>query len=252
MQYSFFRCVLFAMALCMPIWVSAASLNQAAWVPDSGRYHFGYRSIPNIRITKAPADTDWKRWAMLHDGAAYRLYFFRQGSRTQLYQFAFNRSSNAYEYGYNQSIPILTLVGAPEDADFSSFSMLHDGQDYRLYVRPKGNPKALYQFAWVPDTATYQFGYRSIPKMDITGFPEDADWRRWQMLHDGNDYRLYVFVAGGYQFYQGAFKRETENYEYSYRSIPVLTLVGVPEDSNRHSAAMLHDGDHYRFYFQAP
>ena len=230
--------------------VSAASLNQAAWVPGTSNYQFGYNSIPNMPIINAPADTDWNRWAMLHDGSAYRLYFFKKNSNSKFYQFSFNRSKNAYQFGYN-SIPVLTLAGAPRNADFSSFSMLHDGRDYRFYLRPKGNPKALYQFAWVPGTTTYKFGYRSIPKMNVTGFPRDTDWSRWQMLYDGNAYRFYAFKSGSNtKFYQGSFKRSTSNYEYAYRSIRVLNLVGTPASSNTRRAAMLHDGSAYRFYFQ--
>lgn len=228
----------------------AASLNQAAWVSGSNNYQYGHRSIPNIKIRNAPADTDWKRWAMLHDGAAYRLYFFKKGSKSKIYQFAFNRAKNVYEYGYN-SIPVLTLVGAPRDANFRSFAMLHDGKDYRLYLRQKGNPRVLYQFAWVQGTTTYKFGHRSIPKMNITGFPRDTDWRRWQMLHDGSAYRLYFFKKGSNtQFYQGSFKRSTQSYEYGHNSIPVLNLVGMPANSNTRRAAMLHDGTDYRLYFR--
>lgn len=230
----------------------SVSLNQAAWVANSTKYQFGHHSIPNIKIIKAPADTDWKRWAMLHDGKAYRLYFFKKDSQNKIYQFAFNRAKNAYQYGYN-SIPVLTLDNAPRDADFSSFSMLHDGKDYRLYLRPKSNAKALYQFAWMPGTTSYKFGYRSIPKMNITGFPKDTDWKRWQMLHDGDSYRFYAFKLGSNKkFYQGSFNRATQNYEYGYQSIPILNLKSIPKNSNTYSAAMLHDGTDYRFYFLAP
>ena len=51
-----------------------SSVNQGAWVPLTTRYEYGYRSIPNIPITGAPPDTNFSRWAMLHDGSAYRLY----------------------------------------------------------------------------------------------------------------------------------------------------------------------------------
>lgn len=250
MKFSLMKVIAITVAVSASSVASASSLNQAAWVPNTSTYKFGYNSIPNIPVIAAPADTDWKRWAMLHDGSAYRLYFFKKDSNNKLYQFAFNRSRNAYQYGYN-SIPVLTLVNAPQDADFSTFSMLHDGSDYRLYVRQKGNPKALYQFAWVPGTSKYQFGYRSIPKIDVTGFPRNTDWSRWQMLHDGSAYRFYAFILGSNtQFYQGAFNHSTQDYEYGYNSIRVLTLVDTPTNSNQSSAAMLYDGSAYRFYFQ--
>ena len=73
-----------------------SSVNQAAWVPNSANYQFGYNSIPNIPITGAPADTNWRRWSMLHDGSVYRMYFFKGSTRDTLYQFGWNGSTYAY------------------------------------------------------------------------------------------------------------------------------------------------------------
>ncbi|HNG61479.1 MAG TPA: hypothetical protein PKZ52_16770, partial [Cellvibrionaceae bacterium] len=81
---------------------NAQSLNQGAYVPGTTTYQYGYNSIPNIQISGAPADTDFKRSAMLHDGSTYRLYFFKKNSTNTLYQFGWNGS--VYQYGYN-SIP---------------------------------------------------------------------------------------------------------------------------------------------------
>ncbi|NEP73254.1 MULTISPECIES: hypothetical protein [unclassified Okeania] len=38
----------------------------------------------------------------------------------------------------------------------------------------------------------YQF-YPEIPLLPVVGAPSDANWRRWSMLHDGSDYRMYCF-----------------------------------------------------------
>jgi hypothetical protein len=212
------------------------SVNQAAYVPGSTTYRFGFRSIPRIPITGAPADTNWRRWAMLHDGSAYRMYFFKGSTRDTLYQFAWNGSS--YDFGH-RSIPELTLTNIPADADPSSFSMLHSGNLYHLYLRRLGDPQLLYQFLWVPGTTTYEWGRApAIPTLEVAGFPSDTDWARWMMLHDGAAYRLYAFKLG------------SNTHLYGHRSIPVLTLDGTPADSNLASAAMLHDGSAYRFYFQ--
>ena len=51
------------------------SLNQAAYMPSTATYQFGHNSIANIKIEGAPQDTDWNRWAMLHDGRDYRFCF---------------------------------------------------------------------------------------------------------------------------------------------------------------------------------
>jgi len=228
-----------------------SSLNQAAWVPGTTKYRFGYNSIPNIPITGAPADTNWRRWSMLHDNSVYRMYFFKGSTRDTIYQFGWNGSS--YAYGH-LSIPVLSLTNIPADADASSFSMLHSGSYYHLYLRQLGNPNRLYQFLWVPNTTTYEWGRSpAIPQLSVTGFPADTDWARWMMLHDGSDYRLYAFKLGSNtEFYQGSWSAAASQYQYAYNSIPVLQLEGIPANSNLASASMLHDGNAYRFYFQAP
>ena len=224
-----------------------SSVNQAAYVRGSATYQFGYNSIPNIPITGAPADTNWRRWAMLHDGTTYRMYFFKGSTHNTLYQFAWNGSS--YEFGHN-SIPELTLLNIPEDADTSSFSMLYSGAGYHLYLRQLGNPNRLYQFLWEPGTSHYTFGLSpAIPELEVAGFPADTDWARWSMLHDGNDYRLYAFKLGSNtEFYQGAWNGK--QYAFGYNSIEKLKLAGTPANSQMASIAMLYDGGDYRFYVQ--
>lgn len=225
------------------------SLNQAGYNSSVVAYQYGHRSIPNIMITGAPSDLDWSRWAMLHDGSTYRLYFFKAGTNDTLYQFGYNPASSDYEYGYN-SINVLKITGAPADADPSSFAMLHDGTDYRLYMRSVSNPARIYQFAFNSTSRNYEFGYRSIPVMDVTGAPSDVDWDRWAMLHDGSVYRHYAFKQGSETtFYQFGFNASTSDYEYGFRSIPTLTVQNMPSNSDTNDFAMLHDGSVYRFYF---
>jgi hypothetical protein len=226
-----------------------ASVNQGAWVSGTTRYEFGYNSIPNIAITGAPPDTNFARGGMLHDGGAYRMYFFRGSTADTLYQFAWNGSS--YAFGYN-SIPLLTLTGVPTDVDASSLSMLHSGSAYHAYLRRLGDPTTLYQFIWVPGTTTYQWGYGAyLPTLSVRGFPTDADWSRWEMLHDGAAYRIYSFRYGfNDRLLQGSWNPADGAYEYGYNSIPELTLAGFPPNSDVGKSAMLHDGSAYRFYFQ--
>jgi hypothetical protein len=225
------------------------SLNQGAWVSGSDKYEYGYNSIPNIPVTGAPADANFRRWSMLHDGSAYRLYVFRGSTRDTLYQFSWNGSS--YAYGHN-SIPVLTLTNAPADADSSSISMLHSGGAYHAYLRRLGDPTTLYQFIWVPGTTTYQWSYANyIPTLRVTGFPADTDWSRWTMLHDNSTYRIYAFHYGhNDQLAQGSWNAGAQEYQYAYNSIPELKLVNFPANSNVGRAAMLHDDAHYRLSFQ--
>ena len=62
--------LLFSMLFVLQFVGAEPSLNQAAY-QGGNIYKFGYRSIPNTKIKNAPVDTDWIRWAMLHDGSTY-------------------------------------------------------------------------------------------------------------------------------------------------------------------------------------
>lgn len=223
-----------------------ASINQAAYVPGSTTYRFGYNSIPNMPITGAPGDANLARWSMLHDGSDYRLYCFKGSTNNTLYQFAWNGSS--YEFGY-KSIKELTLTNMPEDADASSASMLFGDGNYRCYLRKLGDPTTLYQFAWVNGTAKYEWGQgASIPSLSVTDFPDDTDWSRWSMLNDGS-YRIYAMKLGSNtEFYQGSWNGSS--YQFGHNSIKTLTLEETPSNSNLASMSMLHDGSAYRFYLQ--
>ena len=225
----------------------ASSLDQAAYVTGSSVYDYGHNSIPNISVTGAPDDTDFTRWAMLHDGSTYRLYFFRANSNAQIYQFGYNPASSAYEFGFN-SIPVIDITGAPADADPGSFAMLHDGRTYRLYMRGIDNPQSLYQFGFNSRTSDYEFGFNSIPVINITGAPADANFDGWAMLHDGSNYRLYAFNKSAPEsLYQFAYNGST--YAYGFNSINVLTVTDMPDGSHKDDFAMLHDGSNYRFYY---
>lgn len=226
------------------------SLNQFAWVAGTDDYKFGHRSIPNMPISGAPADTNFDRWAMLFDGTDYRLYFFKGSTRDTLYQFAFNSASGSYEFGF-RSISELKLTGLPEDASSDSFAMLHDGATYRLYLRKLGDKSTLYQFGFNPATSNYEFGYNSIPEISVTNAPTDTDWSRWAMLHDGSAYRLYAFRLGtNAEFYQAAFNPRAGEYQFGFNSIADLDLSDIPKDSDLSDMGMLHDGSDYRFYLK--
>lgn len=110
-------------------------IYQAAFNTGTQRYEYGYNSINFLNLTKAPADTDFDRWAMLHDGSAYRFYAFKSGSDTQFYQFAYNAGQGTYEYAYNNAIPTLTVAGMPANSDRSEMVMLHDGSNFRFYFQ---------------------------------------------------------------------------------------------------------------------
>jgi len=221
-------------------------LDQAVY--DGGaEYVYGAGgAIATVAVSGAPADADASRWAMLHDGTRYRLYCMRLGDDVTLYQFGYNPATSTYEFGYD-SISQLGITGAPPGADPSSIAMLHDGADYRLYMRNRSDPRDIHQFGYNASTGNYEYGYRSIDMISTTGAPADADLSRWAMLHDGSVYRQYVGKAGSDStLYQFGF--DGGSYAFGYRSISELQVVGMPASSDTSSFAMLHSGDRYRLY----
>jgi len=222
-------------------------LHQGAF--NGNLYEYGYQSLPKIPIKNAPSDIDWERWSMLEDGSIYRLYFMAKGKSDKLYQFGYNFSTNSYEYGY-QSEPIIPIVGTPSYVEITSFSMLHDGSDYRLYILDKKNSKKLLQFAYdssFGNSGAYRYGYKSMDEISITGAPSDTDWNRWSMLHDGKVYRLYFMPLYRRDVvYQFGFNGYT--YEYGYKSSPKIDVRGFPSSLGNDKFNMLHDGEYYRIY----
>lgn len=219
------------------------SINQAVYVPGTNSYKFLQDESANLPIVKAPADANWQRWSMLHDGETYRMYCFKGSTKDTLYQFGWNGSQ--YQYGY-QSEPELTITGIPEDADTSSFSMVYGENNYYLYFHQLSNPTKLYQFLWDKNTAKYVPG----PTLSVSGFPNDTDWSRWSMLNDGKNYHIYAFkLDSNSEFYQGAWTGS--EYKYGYESSKVLTLEATPSNSDLTNMAMLHDGSDYHFYLKA-
>jgi hypothetical protein len=227
----------------------AVELKQAVWVEGTSTYRFGGPAAPSLPILGAPADTDWRRWAMLHDGQRYRLYAAKEGRDDTLYQFAFDAQRGAYVFGH-ASIPEVRIVGIPASADPSSFAMLHDGDAYRLFLRDRHRPDVLHAFAWDAGRSRYVHAFRSPPVLGIGDFPAQADLRRWALVHDGSAYRLYALgVNGTDTLFQGALDPRLNVFRHGHESIPVLRLVDVPQDAFGGSAAMLHDGSAFRFYF---
>ena len=228
------------------------SLVQFSYLQDTDNYRFAADgAIPEMKLVGFPEDTDYSRSAMLYDGATYRIYFFRQGSNDTLYQGAFDEDTNVYQYGY-ASEPVLRITGAPDGVDYSSFAMLYDGEEYRLYLRPVGAVVKIFQFVYDEDVKAYEHYAAGQGDWPVQEMPEDADWSGWGMLFDGKTYRLYTWKGGTNhtQIYQAAFDEEDEVYEFGYDSIPVLNIQGTPPASYQGGFSMLHDETNYRFYLQ--
>ena len=166
------------------------TLYQFGFNRATESYEWGYRSIPVLRIVGAPNSASTRQFAMLHDGAVYRLYLQDVNDFRVLHQFGFNRGTEDYEYGH-RSIPQLRVTGFPRDTDWRRWAMLHDGRDYRFYAFREGSATEVYQGAFDANAQEYRFGYRSIEVLTMRGFPGAANRSSMAMLHDGVDFRFY-------------------------------------------------------------
>ena len=93
----------------------------------------------SYKITKAPADTDWSRWAMLYGQSASRFYAGKTGDDSVIYQFKYNPTTQSYEWGYNGAVGTIAVSNMPTDSETADFSMLNNGSQYQFYYLNKQN-----------------------------------------------------------------------------------------------------------------
>lgn len=221
------------------------ALHQFVWTGEQYDYA-GNESFAKIEITEAPEDADWSRWGMAHTGDNYRLWCFKGTTRDTLYPFAWN--GQEYQYCHDSEHETIVLTDIPEDADVSSFDVLHDGEMLRMYVKRLGVEQVLYQFAPVEGCNEWKWGENAIPSIPIVEFPEDADYCRWFMYHDADNYVYGCLIQGTPNcFVSGAFNGEA--YQSSHCTSGQVVLEGGVESIGFSGASMLHDGGDYRFYF---
>jgi len=227
--------------------IENVSLNQFVYVSGSSYDYGAANAVPNIDITNAPNDADFGRWTMLSESASsYKIMAVKRGTNDTLYEFVYNASTQDYEFN-NKTYKI---TGTPAEADPSSIAMLRSGVGEHLYMLDKSKT-ALHQFFNTAGNDDFVYGGNgAFKKIDITGGPNDADWSRWAMLHDGDKFRLYAMKSGTNDtFYQYVYNPSSGDYEYGFgNAITTLTISDIPVLTDRQSFAMLHDGDKYRLY----
>ncbi|AUX43540.1 uncharacterized protein SOCE26_049900 [Sorangium cellulosum] len=219
------------------------SLNQLT-ADASFNYKYGIQQPFNIPIRGAPKDADLTRWSLLFDGQTYRFCCFQGTTTDALYAFAYDGTSLVYGH---LGMTTMRLAGFPADTDTSYFGMLSDGESYHLCMRRLGREPVLYRATLDLRTGTWSYGQSSIPAtIPVTGFPADADWGRWAVLFDGQQYGVAALQIGSNTtVYQGIYQAAQGCYTYLSRG----TIVGAPANSDLRSMALINDGQ-YNLYFQ--
>ena len=141
------------------------------------------------QITGTPSDADMSSFAVLYSNGSFALYVRRHGNPTVLYQFRAASVLAPFAYGALGAISNLSTTGAPADADFSRWTMYHDGSIYRQAVFQKGSEDTLYQFGW--NGSSYAFSHASRDIVRIVNAPAASFKRKAKILHDGALFRLY-------------------------------------------------------------
>ena len=149
-------------------------------------------SSKTYKITGTPAEANPSSIAMLNSGVGEHLYMLDK-SKTALHQFFNTTGNDDFVYGGSGVFKKIDITGGPSDADWSRWTMLHDGDKFRLYAMKSGTNDTFYQYVYNPSSGDYEYGYGSaITPLTITGIPVISDRQSFAMLHDGDKYRLYM------------------------------------------------------------
>ncbi len=219
-----------------PVTPTPPKLNVAT--NSSGlNYSFGTQLLD---LENAPADTDFNRWGMLHDGTFLRLYFFKQSSGTELYQFVSDQTtspaSTSLAQGFFQNPGI---TDAPADADTNNIAFVNNGTDSIMYMRGITKPRTVYPFIFNDTTNNFEYDTASVPEHNITGSPADADFSRWAMDATTTDITFYAFKSGSdNQFYKYEFSAGDFVYMGSGNT---FTLTNLPANRSTTSFAAVFD-----------
>lgn len=165
-----------------------------------------------------------------------------------LYQGAHVEQTETYQFNH-RSIPALKIADPPEDADWSRWGMLHDGETYRLLVARQGTPEWLFQFGFDFENERYVRGFRVPADVAIDGRPPEASLRNFAALHDGRGARIFLQDRNDFTLlHQFALNDATGAFEYGHRVPPRLRVEGFPPDTDWRRWGMLHDGTRARIY----
>jgi len=219
------------------------SIIHAVWNFNTPTYQFVEK--PGIQIQNAPIDLDWKRWAMFNDGDQTKILFFKRNTDNKLYSFTLNETKTIFYF--DAEADEIKIENVPTDANTNSFAMLHNGDSVELYMQSK-TQQGLYQF--VSNSENSGFIYEQSTMLKIYGAPEDSDWHRWAMLHDGLYSRFYLFKQDATDtFYQFSRDNGSQSFEFgSSNGGGTFYLEKIPKGSNTSQFGMFYTGNTYQLY----
>ncbi len=169
------------------------TIYQFVYNPATQDYEFGLgAAIDELGITGAPADADMSSFAMLYGQDEFRLYAQSISDPLRVHQFAYNAATQSYEYGFDGAIPQIDVTMFPGSTDFAGWGMLWENDAYRFYAFSDSNHDAVAQGSYNSGSGDYEWGFASIPVIDIIDFPADTNTDDFAMLHDGDEFRLYM------------------------------------------------------------
>jgi len=224
------------------------SLLQYVYSEEGNSYRYGFNgAVPEVEIFDAPEDADFSRTGITFGNDTYSLFCFKGHSRDTLYSFNYDADVNGYKFTETE----LTITNAPEDIDAGGFDVSNDDSKFRFYFKRLGNTPSvqLYQFILNADENILEYAADdSLPVIDVVQYPNDADFSRFFLYNDGDNYVLGCAIVGSKTaFYSGAFNGEA--YQFAHKALGTLTLEDSPDDVTANCPAMLHDGSAYRFYY---
>ena len=167
---------------------------------------------------------------------------------------------------------IIPVVNAPEDTNWTKWSMLNDRKSTRLYFFKKDSADTLYPFLFDGNAFTYDVAFPQIKLLDI---PEDANTEHIAMLSTPNfekvngvngkelpvpnNYHLYMqqesssaSLQGNFRFiYQFIWEKNTANLERNGITSDMFKISDFPQDTDWNRWTMTYDSNRYQLALEA-
>lgn len=168
----------------------------------------------------------------------------------------FDDERSEYRFGAGG---VAAIVGAPpDDTDFGSWAMLHDGDEQVLYIMSRFHT-AVHEFR--PDESLAcggRPGFRLADTFDLGAVPDGANRWSFAALHSGRRTHVYLLEtdtsSGGASFapqkiYQGVLERDRGEFVWDdERYYPNMPISNSPDDATWRRWGMMHGDRHNDYY----